>query len=230
MHLNTVLTGAIAAAATFSTALAGRGHGRYEPDLRVPRCPKKATATYDKSVPDKKRFPRTEVDLCYDNDSMHFTFKAFEEKYFYYDPKQGTNDDIWQYEVMEAFIQAGDKDPSTYLEFEVNPGNTTYQAIIYNPAKDRTGAFDHLFVSTPAADGFSSATAINRKAETWVSQVRIPIKLFNVDDARNTRWRMNFFRTVTNKEMFPNQDLGAWSVPNEASFHISRFFKHVLFV
>ncbi|KAL1953052.1 hypothetical protein VTO42DRAFT_3724 [Malbranchea cinnamomea] len=225
MRLNSILSCALAAASTVSA-------GYHRDTLRVPACPGKATVKFDKSVPDRRDFPRTHVDLCYDKRSLHLTFKAFEEEHFYFDPDQGINDDIWMYNVMEAFIHRGDNDPQTYLEFEVNPNNVTYQAFIYNPSKVRAegAAFDHFFVSDPAADGFSATTELDRERQTWVSDVVIPLGLFNVDQPRGTRWRMNFFRTITSPETFPDQELGGWKTPDEANFHITEVFGKILFV
>ncbi|KAL2213308.1 hypothetical protein CC79DRAFT_1327168 [Sarocladium strictum] len=202
--------------------------------VKVPCCPRKATITYDKSVPDKTPFYLTQVDLCYTPTTLELTFTAYNETNFYFDPSQGTNDDIWAYEVMEAFIHRGTNDPQTYLEFEVNPNNVTYQAFIYNPSKVRAegAAFDHFFVSDPAADGFSARTTLDREAETWVSEATIPLGLFNVDEGKGkgTEWRMQFLRTVTSPETYPDQELGAWNPPDIASFHITPKFGHLKFV
>ncbi|KAK5996438.1 Extracellular protein [Cladobotryum mycophilum] len=204
------------------------------PSLNVPRCPRVGTITYNKSVPNLTDFPLTQVDLCYSDKDIEITFTAYNETNFYFNSSQGTNGDIWEYEVMEAFIYQGTDDPQTYLEFEVNPNNVTYQAFVYNPSKVRApGApFDHFFVSDPATDGFSATTKLDKKAETWKSHVTIPLGLFNVNDgkAKGTKWRMNFFRTVVSPETYPDQGLGAWSPPNQASFHISPYFGKVTFV
>lgn len=202
--------------------------------VKVPCCPRKATITYDKSVPDKEPFYLTQVDLCYTDTSLELTFTAYNETSFYFDPNQGTNGDIWAYNVMEAFISRGTNDPQTYLEFEVNPNNVTYQAFIYNPSKVRAAgtAFDHLFVTDPALAGFSTETTLDREAEIWVSETTIPLGLFNVDKGKGkgTEWRMQFLRTVTNPELFPDQELGAWNPPDEANFHITPKFGHLKFV
>jgi hypothetical protein len=222
------------AAASVIAAVAAADAKPKVPRLEVPACPGKGTITYSKSVPDKASFPRTKADLCYTDDSIAITFTAYEETNFYFDPEHGTNDGIWAYEVMEAFIYRGKEDPQTYFEFEVSPNNATFQAFIYNPTKVRAAGapFDHFFVSNPAIDGFSSSTRLDRKLKTWISDVKIPLGLFNVDagEAKGTDWRFNFFRTVTGPDTFPDQLLGAWSVPDEASFHKTPFFGHVKFV
>lgn len=94
-------------------------------------------ASYNKTFPNQTHFPPTEVAICYTVDSINLAFTAHNETSFYYNPSQGTNKAIWEYEVMETFIALGDKDPQTYLEFEVNPNNVTFQAFIYNPGKVR---------------------------------------------------------------------------------------------
>ncbi|KAF4456757.1 hypothetical protein F53441_1193 [Fusarium austroafricanum] len=206
----------------------------HTPSVSVPACPNYNTVKFSKSVPDQKPFPRTMVDLCYTDTSLSLQFTALDEKNFYYNSSQGTNDDIWEYEVVEAFIYKGTDDPQTYLEYEINPNNVTYQAFVYNPSKDRSeGApFDHFFISDPEADGFEAETELNKRAKKWVSKVKIPLGLFNVDPgcAKGTKWRMNFFRTVTSPKTFPDQGLGGWSSPDKASFHITKFFGRVDFV
>ncbi|KAH7324468.1 hypothetical protein B0I35DRAFT_162418 [Stachybotrys elegans] len=204
------------------------------PKLQAPACPHKGTISYSRSVPDLDPFPLTQVDLCYTDTSIEITFTAYNETNFFFDPAQGTNDDIWAYEVMEAFIYRGTDDPQMYFEYEVNPNNVTYQAFIYNPSKTREpdAPFDHMFVSDPTADGFTATTELDREAETWTSHASIPLGFFNVDvgKARGTNWRFNFFRTVTSPETYPNQELGGWSPPNEASFHETPYFGHVKFI
>ncbi|RYP73840.1 hypothetical protein DL769_004141 [Monosporascus sp. CRB-8-3] len=222
MHLSSMLVVATAAAVSAT------------PSLKVPACPALATVQYDNSVPDLAEFPLTQVDLCYDDTLIHFTFTAYNETNFYFNETQGTNDPIWMYEVMEAFIHRGTNDPQHYLEIEVNPNNVTFQAFIYNPSKVRAAdaPMDTFYVANPLADGMLAETTLNREAETWVSKMAVPLGLFNVDkgQGKGTKWRMNFFRTVTSPEMFPDQGLGAWSVPDEANFHMTPFFGHICFV
>ena len=102
------------------------------PALEVPACPTTGTVSYNTSVPDGGLFPLTQVDVCYDDSSIHIKFTAFEERSFFCvfisscvllasirrcpavrdhtDPKVAdnqsltTNGEIYNYEVMEAFI------------------------------------------------------------------------------------------------------------------------------
>lgn len=204
------------------------------PSLQVRACPSLVVASFNKSVPDQTDFPHTEAVLCYTEDSINLAFSAHNETNFYYNSSQGTNDAIWEYEVMETFIALGDKDPQTYLEFEINPNNVTFQAFIYNPSKVRAdGApFETFFINNTLETGFTAITMLDQQQQHWDSTITIPLGLFNVDNgaAQGTKWRMNFFRTVVAPDTFPNQTLGAWSPPDKASFHITPFFGHVEFI
>ncbi|KAJ1678326.1 hypothetical protein EV182_004280 [Spiromyces aspiralis] len=229
----------VAAAAVSATAASV---ATPEIDLLVSSCPKPSTITFNKSVPDQQPFPKTSVSLCYTKGALKLGFTAYGESSFYVNQTQTTNDDIWAYEVMEAFVSSGNDDPSTYLEFEVNPFNITYQAFVYNPSKVRAPGtpFDHFFINDPVTDGFTAKTTItpdqsNPKNQVWHSDVVIPLALFNADrnsahDLAGSLWRMNFFRTITNETYYPNQHLGAWRVPDTPSFHITPKFGHVMFV
>ncbi|CAN8105571.1 unnamed protein product [Discula destructiva] len=210
--------------------------GLHVPSLYVPACPAVGMISYDNTVPssDNSTFPETDVSLCYDDSFIHITLTALEEKSFYYNASVPTNGDIYDYEVMESFIYRGTNDPATYLEFEVAPNNVTFSAFIYNPSKIRAtdAAFDRFYITDLAADKLSATTTLDVAGEKWTSNVQIPLGFFNVESgcARGTKWRMNFFRTVTSKATFPTQAYGAWSAPNETNFHMTPFFGHVTFI
>lgn len=53
------------------------------PSLEIPACPTTGSLSYNASVPDSGLFPLTQVDLCYDDSSIHVKFTAYEEKDFY---------------------------------------------------------------------------------------------------------------------------------------------------
>ncbi|KUI55758.1 hypothetical protein VP1G_03116 [Cytospora mali] len=186
-----------------------------KPTLHVPHCPNTGSITYNKSVPDLDPFPETKVSLCYGKSFIHINFTALGEENFYYNSSISTNGEIYNYEVMEAFIYHGTNDPQTYLEFEVAPNNVTFQAFIYNPSKVRAAgaAFDRFYITDLADDGITAKTVLDYTANTWISDVQIPLGLLNVDKgmAKGTRWRMNFFRTITGPATFPNQTYGGWS-------------------
>lgn len=110
----------------------------HRPSADVYECPQITTISFSKTVPDQAPFPYTEIRLCYDQTpgSLHINFTAHEEKYFFYNENMTINDLIFLYEVMGTFISKGVEDPQTYLEFEVNPNNATWQSIYVQPVKE----------------------------------------------------------------------------------------------
>ncbi|KAJ7628822.1 hypothetical protein FB45DRAFT_794747 [Roridomyces roridus] len=202
------------------------------PSLNVPACPSKGSVSYNKSVPDLGPFPLTQVDVCYDSTAIHITFTAHNETNFFVNPNFTTNDPIYEYTAMETFISRTTNDPTTYLEFEIAPNNVTFQAFIYNPSK--VSGQDTFYITTPIDDGLTATTTVDKPAGLWVSAVRIPLGLFNVDDgqAKGTQWRMNFFRIITSPKTFPDQFYGAWSPTpgSPANFHQTAELGHITFV
>ena len=217
-----------------SLATAGFAADPTVPSLNVPACPDKGTVIYKTSVPDRTAFPKTQVDLCYDSSAIHLTFTAYKETNFFYNASAMTNDEIYNFEVMEAFIYHGKQDPQHYLEIEIAPNNVTYNAFVYNPSKVRAAGaeFGHEFITDIYGYGMQTTTKLDRAKKLWTSKFRVPLGIFNIDNrtACGTDWRMNFFRTIVSPATYPNQTLGGWSPPNLASFHITPYFGHVKFV
>ena len=48
------------------------------------------------------------------------------------------DDPIYEEEVVEVFLSAGDADPTDYFEFEVSPDGVLFDATISNPDSDRS--------------------------------------------------------------------------------------------
>ncbi|KAJ2796710.1 hypothetical protein H4R20_005443, partial [Coemansia guatemalensis] len=202
-------------------------------DISVPECPARTVFTFSTEIPGSQpRCPSTQVSMCYTSTQLQLDFTAYQEKNFYFDPTQETNGDIWEYEVVEAFIYKGTDDPQTYFEYEVSPNNVTYNAFVYNPSRTRAAGapFDHAFISNPFADGFAVNTELDKKKHIWKSSNTIPLALFNGENPKGSSWRMNFFRTVTSPKTYPDQQLCGWKNTNAANFHITSAFGKVSFV
>lgn len=205
------------------------------PHLAIPSCPALAIASFNTTVPTPGSFPPTAISVCWTPSHLALNFTAANETNFYYNASQHTNGALYEYEVMEMFLWPGTAAPETYFEYEVspNPAGVTYQAFVYNPSRVRAKGtpFAHFFVDQPESLGFTVDTIINKAARKWHSRINIPLGLFNPPaDPRGSRWRINFFRTITNPSMFPNQVLGSWSPVNESNFHMTPFLGYATFV
>lgn len=91
---------------------------------------------------------------------------------------------LWERDVVEAFIAAGEAEPSRYLEFEVAPNGERLDVAVDLPHKEF--AFD---------SGFTSNVAVDADAGRWVAVMRIPFQAFGVAaPAAGTVWRANLYR------------------------------------
>ena len=84
-------------------------------------------------------------------------------------------------------------------------------------------------------DGITATTVTDPPRHYWQSVVTLPLSLFNVGGSGSvppagSQWRMNFFRSITNATLFPDQLLGGWNVPNVINFHVTPCFGQVTFV
>ncbi|ETV96328.1 hypothetical protein H310_10490 [Aphanomyces invadans] len=205
------------------------------PSIQVFECPVVTTIDIAQSLADRSiPFPATQADLCYTNTTFHIAFSTHEEMSFLTNPSYGHNDNIWEYNVFEAFIALGTDDPVEYFEFEVSPTNQTYSAYILNPRKDFSPPVGHFYVGGDEAEaralGIQVVTETDRATHTWVSVAELPLGLFDVTAPQGTLWRMNFMRKITNTTIFPNQHCGAWNAPNQYNFHETPCFGRVHFV
>ncbi|KAJ2081767.1 hypothetical protein H4R24_002092 [Coemansia sp. RSA 988] len=224
-----MIRGLVALVAGAAMALASG----YDADISVPACPERTLFTFSAGIPDTDpKCPLTLVSMCYTSTQLQLDFTAYNETSFYFDPKQETNGDIWEYNVVEAFIYKGTDDPQTYFEYEANPNNVTFNAFIYNPSRTRANGapFDHAYIADPFADGFAIDTKLDKRNHIWKSSNTIPLALFNGENPKGSSWRMNFFRTVTSPKTYPDQQLCGWKNTNAANFHITSAFGTVSFV
>ena len=99
--------------------------------------------------------------------------------------------------------------------------------MIHNPNKDFTSkatAFINDWDSYP----ITSVTTKDVSAQTWKSDVSLPLSLFNVEAPAGTAWRMNFFRTYY-ETADAEQEYGAWNPNKLISFHQTPCFGRVRF-
>lgn len=224
----------VVALSTAGAAEETNGHGCTDatlPRLDVPHCSSgtSGVATINRRlVTLKDDFPESTVELCYTDISLELKFQAQDEISFLVNETYVNNDSIWMWTVMEAFIATGDHDPTEYLEFEVAPNNVIYTARIHNPNKDFT-KHSAAFIDDWDSYPITSETTRDVEAQTWTSDVSLPLSMFNVAAPEGTQWRMNFFRTfyASSTDSTAEQEYGAWNPNKLVSFHQSPCFGKV---
>jgi hypothetical protein len=121
---------------------------------------------------------------------------------------------LWDRDVVEAFVGNDDAAPGHYAEFEVAPDNERLDVLVHLPDKDFS--WD---------SHFQSGVRINRRAKIWTCEIRIPIDSFGGPPQVGTKWRLNFYRSDR-----ANHAALAWRPTLSDTFHTPERFGTVEFV
>jgi hypothetical protein len=122
-------------------------------------------------------------------------------------PGEGGN--LWDRDVVEAFVGADTNNIKHYTEYEVAPSNERLDVSVDLPRKDFAWE-----------SHFESAVRIKREDKTWDCEVRIPMAAFAAaTPVTGTRWRVNLFRCDR-----ANKAGLAWNPPLKDTFHTPERF------
>jgi hypothetical protein len=128
---------------------------------------------------------------------------------------------LWQQEVVELFLAAGEETPTRYFEFEVSPAGVLFDARVENPHGDRLG-----MIVDPAWDcaGLEWRTEPTGERADWRAELAIPWRGLDLDRAPATL-RANFYRIERPRRALPPHDaapeFSCWSptFTSPADFH-----------
>lgn len=116
--------------------------------------------------------------------------------------REGVN--LWDRDVVEAFIGSDPGQPNHYTEYEVAPTNEKLDLKLRLPDKDFTWS-----------SGFESRTSVDKRTKVWTCRLRIPISALSPQPpSAGTLWRLNLFRCDR-----ANQAFLAWNPTLTGSFH-----------
>jgi hypothetical protein len=159
----------------------------------------------------------TEVRSRWTNDSLYLLFVCPYQKLNLKpspDTKTETNQ-LWNWDVAEAFIGSDFHHIRRYKEFELSPQGEWLDLDI---DLDKS----HHEHGWTWNSGFETAARIDSKRKIWYGAMRIP---FAAIDSRRPRigsvFRVNFFR---GQGAPPDRHLLAWQAPMSESFHVPERF------
>ena len=160
---------------------------------------------------------RTEVRSRWTEDSLLLLFVSSYEKLHLKpnpDTKTETNE-LWNWDVAEAFLGSDFANIKRYKEFEVSPQGEWVDLDI---DRDRARPEDGWTWNS----GFRSAAKIDRERKVWIAAMEIPWKTIAAQPpAPGLELRANFYRT----EGAPPGTLGmAWRPTNKKTFHAPEAF------
>lgn len=166
-----------------------------------------------------KRDPkyRTEVRTRWTKQNLYFLFVCpYEELNLKPDPDTSAEtNELWNWDVAEAFIGADFKDIRRYKEFEISPlGEWVDLDIDLEKPRNAEG--------WKWNSGFAVSARIDKAAHVWYGAMRIPYSSIDprVAAAGNTL-RINLFRSQGPASA---QHQIAWQAPMSNSFHVPERF------
>lgn len=161
----------------------------------------------------------TSIRALWSKDSLYLRFDcpftqitSFEPPQFdrkrYSLEKEGVN--LWDRDVVEAFIAPDPANVTRYAEFQVAPTNERLDLMILG--KDKR---DWDWTSK-----FETSVAVDKALKIWTCQIKIPLTaLVQTGPAPGSRWHINFFRCDQ-----ANHAGLAWNPTLNPSFHVPERF------
>lgn len=165
----------------------------------------------------------TEVRMLYDDDSLYVLFRCEDPEPWA--TKENWDDNLWEEEAVEVFLQPDAKKPA-YAEFEVNPLGTVMDT--WCPEANKAVPFD-----TWNLEGLRAAVrGVEKNPKGWTCEIGIPWKGLNANRTSDgaapkpgDRWRIGLYRV----EAKPKPMLLAWSPTMGPSFHVPEKFGVLVF-
>ena len=113
-----------------------------------------------------------------------------------------TNDDLYNQEVFEIFIAAGEEDPTDYLEIEINPNNALWVGWVHNPTLGLGPEPNTLTMIEK--DKILIQHKVICQASSWSGELHIPLSMIT-DRVDEKHFRINFYRIVAKVQPENNQ-------------------------
>jgi hypothetical protein len=165
---------------------------------------------------------QTTVRLCHDGDALYIRFDCDDD-----DP-WGTlkrrDDPIYNEEVVELFIGAGEETPFDYYEFEISPNGILFDAKVHSPNGNRTDLRVDVDWDAPNLRWRGERSGRGR----WSAFMVLPWMAIappnqKSSHQKNSVWRANFYRIERPREgrsSYPTE-FSCWSstLTEPADFH-----------
>ena len=160
----------------------------------------------------------TAVRLLWSKDYLYLGYECpytelttFEPPQFEHERFSATekNVNLWDRDVVEAFIGSDLQNRKHYTEYEVAPTNEKLDLTLTQPAHDFAWS-----------SHFQSKVKVNPKTKVWTCEVRIPLQsLSDAKPVAGTHWRLNLYRCDRAHKAFL-----AWNPTLTGTFHVPEKF------
>jgi hypothetical protein len=157
---------------------------------------------------------QTVIRVCGDAEALYVRFDCDDRDIW------GTytqrDEPIYDEEVVELFIAAGEEDPVRYFEFEVSPNGVLFDAHVYNPASDRRDLVVDVAWDCP---GIRWHAQRDDAANRWCAALSIPWASINPAGPPPAIWRANFYRIERPRDAAPEFSCWSPTMTDPADFH-----------
>lgn len=150
----------------------------------------------------------TTVRLCWDDEALHVRFDCEDRDAWGTFEKR--DDPLWQEEVVEVFLAAGEEDPVDYMEIEVSPLGVLFDAQIHNPTGLRADMTADLSWDCP---GLRWQAGRGAERQDWWAELSIPW------EKPSRIWRANFYRVERPRDGDPEFTCWSPTLASPADFH-----------
>jgi hypothetical protein len=122
---------------------------------------------------------------------------------------------LWQWDVAEAFLGSDLNDVARYKEFEVSPQSEWVDLDIDRSAQKRGAGINWN-------SGFEVKARIDRSKKVWYGEMKIPFDKLGVGSPSNkTKLRAGIYRCAGRE---PARKLISWQITGARSFHVPERF------
>jgi len=161
---------------------------------------------------------RTEIRSRWTNGNLYFLFICpYEQLYLKPEPKTATEtNELWNWDVAEAFIGSDFKNIRHYKEFEISPQGEWVDLDIDldGPRKEERWLWN---------SGFQAVARVDKAAKIWYAFMRIPYASLDARPAAvGQKLRLNLFRSQGPRGA--KHELIVWQPTHRPSFHVPEVF------
>ena len=160
---------------------------------------------------------RTEVRSRWTAGNIYFLYICpYQELHLHPNPSQTTEtNQLWDWDVAEAFIGTNFENIKRYKEFEMSPQGEWVDL-------DIDKSKPHIEDGWLWNSGFEVKARIDQSRKIWYGEMRIPIKsIDNRPPAAGLEMRINFYRCQGSD---PNRKYIAWQPTHAETFHVPEAF------
>jgi alpha-galactosidase len=153
----------------------------------------------------------TEARILWSPDQLFLQFRARYRILYTFPNTNSRQDELWDRDVAEVFLQPPHQSGRNYAEFEISPNGDWLDLAIEN------GKLRHLH------SNLKSRVTVHADQNSWNAELALPILVIDPHFDPHHAWRVNFFRI---EGVEPDRFYSSWKPTNtdRPNFHVPEAF------